>query len=198
MEPGKNPYGNAAKKQGEAKIDPKNFPANKKPGESIPTVKAEVVVPKAKRQNNLKRAIFSADVNDFKSFIVYDWLIPFVKSGLMDMLSRMLFNQPYSGTPGRRVGSSAYWSGTKTRDQGLRDVSHDFIFDTSQEAQEVLEGAKDWCNRTGTITIADFCRIAGLIPDPGDLDYGWYNFSGSRVVSYGDSWVIEMPRARRL
>lgn len=200
MEPGKNPYGTVAKSPEDVKIDHNEFPPNKKPGEEIPKVNATIVVPKAKRTKGLKRAIVEADIQDFKSWVVYDWAIPLLKGALMDALSKILFNQPYSPRGISQRGSNPYWqsSSTSRSRENLRDVSHDFIFDTREEAQDVLDHARDWCNRAGTMTLADFCRIAGLTPEPGDIEYGWYNFGGARVVSYGDSWCIEMPRVRRL
>lgn len=201
MEPGKNPFGTVAKEAETVHIDREAFPPNKKPGETIPKVQAEIVVPKAKRTKGLKRAIVEADIQDFKSWIVYDWAIPLAKAALMDALSKILFNQPYSPRGGASSSrSNPYWSSYRSprTQQDIRDVSHDFIFDTREEAQDVLDHARDWCSRAGTMTLADFCRIAGLTPEPGDVEYGWYNFSGARVCSYGDSWCIEMPRVRRL
>lgn len=200
MEPGANPFGTIAKDASTVRVDREAFPPNKKQGEAIPKVQAEVVVPKARRTKGLKRAIVEADIQDFKSWLVYDLAIPLVKTALMDALSKILFNQPYSPRPQSTRGTNPYWQGAG-RAQGqpnLRDVSHDFIFDTKEEAQDVLDHARDWCNRTGTMTLGDFCRIAGLTPEPGDIDYGWYNFNGARVASYGDSWCIMMPRVRRL
>lgn len=203
MEPGKNPYGTVAKNPEDVTVDRNEFPPNKKPGEEIPKVQAEIVVPKAKRTKGIKRAIIEADIQDFKSWIVYDWAIPLLKGAFMDALSKILFNQPYFPNLSKGASSSRgnpYWSSPRSprTQQNIRDVSHDFIFDTREEAQDVLDHARDWCARTGIMTLADFCRIAGLVPEIGDMDYGWYNFGGARVASYGDSWCIEMPKVRRL
>lgn len=203
---GKNPYGTIAKGAEDVKIDRDKFPPNKKPGEEIPKVQAEIIIPKAHRQakKGLKSAIVAADIQDFKSFVVYDCLVPFAKEAFMDILSRVLFNRPYMGSPrsfgpSTREKSSNYWSvSSRPLTSGVRDVSKDFIFDTREEAQDTLEHANEWCARVGTMTVADFCRIAGLTPEPGDIDYGWYNFSGARVTAWGDSWYIDMPRARRM
>ena len=182
------------------KLDQKDFPPNN--GE-VPKVEAEIVTPKAKRQSGLRNAIISAEITDMKQFLIYDCLIPFAKNAFMNTLSMMLFNRPWEGEKpkgysGSRVYTgSTYWS-APTRNSGLRDVSRDFIFETKQEAQEVLTGLQEWSSRAGVTTVADLCRIAGLTPEPGDNDYGWFRLSGLRIAAYGNNWYIELPRARQL
>lgn len=184
-------------------VDPKEYPPNN--GKEIPKVEAELVTPRAKRQSNLRNAIISAEITDMKHFLVYNCLIPFAKNAFMNTLSMMLFNQPWSNsgkssnrsTGPRTYTGSTYWSGSSTGGQ-LRDISKDFLFETKAEALDVMEGLRNWSERAGVTTIADLCRIAGLTPEPGDADYGWFSLRSMRVQSYGNSFYIELPRARLL
>lgn len=188
------------------KIDPKTYPPNN--NGDIPKVEAEIITPRAKRfkpeQHKILSAIISSEITDMRHFLIYDTLIPFAKDAFMNMLSMMLFNKPWNGYSGKSNGGprtytgSTYWNPPQPGRASARDISKDFTFETKQEAIDVMNSLGEWSNRVAVTTIADFCRIAGLNPDPGDTDYGWYNLRGMRVQSYGNSFYIELPRARLL
>lgn len=200
---GENPYKTIAKDPDAIKIDKSEYPPNK---EDVPKVKAEIVTPKAKRINNIRSALIAADVSNMREWIIYEWLFPAAKNAVMDMLSRLLFNQSWQGSfqksQGRSTmaGGTTYWRPNEHGQGARRDVSKDFLFETRAEADSVRESLIDWASRTDTATIADLCRISGLTPEPGDGDYGWTYTAlrTTRTAAYGNSWYIELPRARML
>ena len=72
------------------------------------------------------------------------------------------------------------------------------MFDTRQEALEVLDEMEDILECDGVITVADLYQLSGLDEDYTDHDWGWTHLRSADVIKTRDGFMIDLPRPKRL
>lgn len=150
----------------------------------------------------------SSDMEDVKSYIVFDVIIPGIKDAIFDTISILLYGDARSGSSKRNsnqtyVSYSGY-SSPKTkpkqsasrsrRDRTVTDIQ-DIIFESRGEAEEVLGNLVDFIVDYGVATVADLYDLVGITGPFTDNKYGWTDLSMATVVRVRDGYLINLPRA---
>lgn len=150
----------------------------------------------------------SSDMEDVKSYIIFDVVIPGIKDAIFDTISIILYGDTRSGSAKRTQGqtyvSYSGYSSPKTkpqrqqtrsrRDRTVTDIQ-DIIFQSRGEAEEVLGNLVDFIVDYGVATVADLYDLVGITGPFTDNKYGWTDLSSATVVRVRDGYLINLPRA---
>ena len=170
------------------------------------------------RKKPLKRkladAFIGADIQDVRSFLVWECLLPAVKYAILDSIL-MLFGE---GPARRRLGqttqtstvnyggysslaSPAYGYGrSPARPQvNSRYACDDLIYERESDAREVLDLLIDRIVDTGAASVADAYDLSGFaVGDFTMNNWGWRDLSMADIRRVRDGWIITFPRTVNL
>lgn len=181
-------------------------------GSGPPDKKLEKVVSggtKTRKKSEVKKfanIFVPEDVENVKSYILIDVIVPGIKNAIADCVSIMLFGE--AGRLGGRnsKGSQAsyqrYYDDRRDdrRDYGRpRAVSgfdyDDIIFDTRGDADLVLDQMESAINQYSLVSVADLYDLAGITCRSYTANkYGWTDLRGAKVVRVRDGYILELPR----
>jgi hypothetical protein len=172
--------------------------------------KGKVKMKKKSEFHKLADTFISEDASKVKSYVVGDVLIPAIKKAISDIVTNGIDMILY-GETGRskrstssRVSYRDYYD--SRRDDRRPDTSslrsrydfNDVIFESREEAKEVLERMDELIDLYGVASIADFYDLAGITGNYTDNKYGWTNLSAADIVRVRDGYMIKLPRVRPL
>lgn len=167
---------------------------------------------KSKKKNNIQRfadVFVSEDIDNVKSYILMDVLVPAVKKAISDIVtngidmmlygetrrkkkSSMSSNEPYWRHYDDRNGRKNYGS-NRTRNYYNYD---DIILDDRGEAEEVLTRMDELIDTYGIVSVADFYDLVGYNNGSyTDNKYGWTDIRNAQVVHVRDGYLIKLPKA---
>ena len=206
----------------------KQYPSNSK----TTKVKQEVEKPKVeavvqgkvtqKKKTGLQRvgeAMLSEDSKTVGQYILYDVLIPALKSMLNEMVTSgmevMLFGERGGGRGSGRsrtsardargrsyVSYSSYSDARSERSLSRRGrAAHEFdeiVFESRAEASNVLEHLVDLIIDYGNASVGDFYDLAGIDSSYTDQKYGWTSLREAFVERTRDGYIIDFPRTREI
>ena len=198
---------------------------NMKKNEKTPEEKN---APKAKLKEKTFRqkvrdAFISEEVHDIKSYIVFDVIIPAVKTTFRNLIVNSLdlslfgkvgggkrdgsrndtyiaYERAYGGKGG---GERMYSPRPQTRDNGSIDVREiDRVwFETEQEANDVIYVCREiYDANAGVLSVAEFLDAAQMKTSPIHHKWGWIDISHASAEPYpdGSGWYVNLPRPRPL
>lgn len=178
-----------------------------------------VVSGTAKRINKsevrkLADVFLPGDVDNVKTYIVSDVLVPSIKNAVSDIVKTgidiLLYGEDRGGSRNKRASKTSYTSYSSYYNDGNRGDYHDryatrknesgysyadILIPTRAEAEEVLSGMGDILDTYGTVSVADLFDLCGITPEFTDNKYGWKNIATARVARVRDGYVIKMPKA---
>lgn len=177
--------------------------------DDIPEKKVEKVVSgsvKSKKKNGLQKitnVFVPEDVDDVKSYIFEDIVVPAVKDIILDAVRAFL------GVNGTSIGRSSTSSKVSYRkyydDRDRRDSTpartrtgydyDDIILETRGEAEDVLERMEELIDMYQLVSVADFYDLVGVSGNYTDNKYGWTNVRNASVVRVRDGYMIKLPKA---
>lgn len=176
--------------------------------EPIPEKKVEKVVSgsvKSKKKSGLQKitnVFIPEDVENVKSYVIEDIIVPAVKDIILDAVRAFLGISNNSG--GKRLNGSKVSYG-KYYDSNQRDARtqrtatgydyDDVILANRGEAEEVLASMDGLIAQYGIVSVADFYDLVGISGNYTDNKYGWTNLRTATVVRVRDGYMIKMPRA---
>ena len=195
-----------------------------------PAAKMEKVVsgsvrPRKKSKLGKFSDVFRAkDVENVKSFIFTDVLIPIVKKAISDFVASStrglgdglsncvdvyLFGEAGARRKGRtdytRASYRTYYDDKRRDDRKEPYVSakprmaydyDDLTFDNRGDAELVLSILEEHIAEYKIASVADLYDLAGVSCSHTSNKFGWTDISGARVVQTRDGgWVLDMPRA---
>jgi hypothetical protein len=177
--------------------------------EPIPEKKVEKIVNgpvKSKKKNGIQRitnVFVPEDVDNVKSYILEDIIVPAVKDILLDTLKAFLGVNGHSGSKNNAAGKVSYrkyYEESNRRDYGAARTRtayeyDDVILDSRGEAEEVLARMDELIATYGIVSVADFYDLVGLTGNYTDNKYGWDNIRSAGVVRTRDGYMIKLPRA---
>jgi hypothetical protein len=150
------------------------------------------------------------DINNVKSYIFSDVLIPSIKKAIYDMVVGALDMSMFGGTgrSGKKSGNASYVSynsisqpqhrdyrsagyGGRVGGQGLDDI----VFNSRGEAEEVLDRLTEAIRVYGQVSILDLYDLIGETSTPQDDKYGWTNLRNAGVQRTRDGYLLKMPKA---
>ena len=148
----------------------------------------------------------SSDMEDIKSYIFYDVIIPGIRDSIFDTVSVILYGDVRSRSS-KKAANTPYYSYSsisspktkpkaqeRRRERTVTDIQ-DIIFETRGEAEEVLGNLVDFIVDYGVATVADLYDLVGITGPFTDNKYGWTDLSMATVVRVRDGYLINLPRA---
>ena len=186
------------KEETEAKIKEKlkEIDLEKVEGEELGVKTKQIKLVKKKDSwfEKATRWFISEDVDDIKSYLIFDLIIPGVKDVTFDLVEMMLFGEK-SGRRKRgssKVSYSGYYdrkdrrTRSKSRDRGREnsDTSTDYkdiVVEGRGDAEDIVDRMQDLIDRNGKASIADLLDLVNLPSNFADVDWGWTN---PRSISY--------------
>lgn len=140
------------------------------------------------------------DVEDVKSYILSDVVVPAIKKTIEETVHTIL-----NGKDTRRTSSSGRASyiryDTMSRNDSRPHIKtgYDYgevIVDTRDEAKAVLDRMDELIATYQTASVADLYDLAGLQCNHTDNKYGWTDVRDAQIVPMRDGgFLIKMPRA---
>ena len=168
---------------------------------------------KTRKKSELKKftdVFIAEDVENVKTYVLVDVLIPAVKKAISDIVTNGIDMILYGSNGGFKKDSISskisyrnYYDKKNNRDP--RDsMTHrtrtgynydDVVFDNRGEAEEVLSRMDELIATYNVVSVGDMYDLCGITPQYTDNKYGWTNIQNASVVRIRDGYVIKMPRA---
>lgn len=143
------------------------------------------------------------DVEDVKSYIVMDVVVPTIKNTIADVVNMFLFGDTSKRNKNRNTVSYSSYSSSRSGNNNRRVVSNrynfdDYYFDSRGEAEEVLDRMDELIDSYGAVTVGDFYDMIGITGKYTDNNYGWTNISRASVQRTRDGYSIDLPRVKAI
>jgi len=165
---------------------------------------------KSKKKSEFQKFmdIFIEDIDNVKSYILLDVLIPAIKKAISDIVTNGIDMLLYGGTgrtksnsPASKVSYRSYYDGGNVR----RDYStvrtkigysyDDIILDSRGEAEEVLSKMDELISTYGVVSVADLYDLVGITGNYTDNKYGWTDIRSASVIRVRDGYMLKLPKA---
>lgn len=153
-----------------------------------------------------KLGIIPDDIEDVKSYIIHEQLIPSFKVLLSDVIQTLIFGESgYRGRGGpRRNGDIAYnrafdnknYSNSYQRPSGSAFAYDDLSFESKFDAERVLSALQSDMERYGLVRLADLYEYAGTTCPYTYMRFGWDipdDVMRARVQRERIGYVITLP-----
>lgn len=150
----------------------------------------------------------SEDINNVKSYILMDVLVPAIKKAVADIVTNGIEMILYGSTSKGRNNSSgskvSYRNYYDNRDDRRESKTRsgldydDFVFDSRGEAEAVLSQMGDIIERFKYVTVADLYDMVDKVPPFTANKYGWTSIRNADVVRDRDGYRLKLPRAMQI
>ncbi len=188
--------------------------SKEKTNDPIPEKKVEKVISstaKTKKKNELRKltdVFVSEDVENVKSYILLDVLVPAVKKAISDIVTNgidmILYgesNRNASKSTASKISYRNYYD--RANNQRDRSVNRtkpgynydDILLDNRGEAEDVLARMDELVETYGMVSVADFYDLVGVTGNYTDNKYGWTDIRNASVVRTRDGYMIKLPKA---
>jgi hypothetical protein len=181
---------------------------------AVPKKKVEKVISgtaKSKKKSEIQKftdVFISEDVNNVKSYILLEVLVPAIKKAISDIVTNGIDMILYGETGKTKSNSTAskisyrsYYDGGNVR----RDYSttrtktgynyDDIILDNRGEAEEVLSRMDELISTYGLVSVADLYDLVGVTGNYTDNKYGWTDIRSASVIRVRDGYMLKLPKA---
>lgn len=178
----------------------------------LPEKKVEKIVSgsvKTKKKsgiNKLAGIFVPEDVDNVKSYIFEDIVVPAVKDIILDAVKAVLGVKSPSG---KRSSASkvSYANIMKTQHRATEEIHNsqssiggcdfdDIYFDTRTEAENVLAAMDEIVASYRIVSVADYFDLVGIDGPWTGNNYGWTdNIRNARIINTRDGYTIKFPRA---
>ena len=165
--------------------------------------------------SKLSDIFIAEDINNVKSYIMYDVIIPAAKDLIINIATETVHTL-FGG--GRRSGSngsllglargSSYVAYNKYSDRRDPRSSYDdsrnrarfdyddIIYETRAQAMDALDIMEDAIDRYGFVTVADMYDIVDQSAPYTGNRYGWYGLRDAEITRLrGGGYIIRLPKA---
>ena len=186
------------------KIDYEKYPSNSfadKGKKERPKMKqvADVKLTKKTFGKRLISLLIPEDISDIKRYIIEDVIIPEIKEIIMSSVETAL-----TGSSRRKSGNKTDYTKkyvtpqTKATQQNTdsRTVfrSDDYVFQTRDEAEDVLANLVDAINEFESVSVSDFLDSIGKVSVYTDENYGWESLGSAKIKRVRDGYILDLPR----
>lgn len=152
----------------------------------------------------------SEDVNNVKSYILMDVIVPAVKKAISDIVTTgidMILYGESGRTKKNNTVSNVSWRkyydqssdrvATSTSNNKYGGVNYDdIVLTTRGDAEAVLDAMNDIINQYGTVSVADLYDLTNVPNDNFSMNrYGWINISGATTERVRDGYILKLPKA---
>lgn len=173
--------------------------------------KGKVGVKKKSIGERMADVFISDDAGSVGDYILWDVVIPGIKDAIGDILHGSIDRIFGDGRTIRRTrygvnGSRYHYAGLYDGSRRKRDQREErerlhtsgyksLVFDSRNDAEEVLDAMTDILDHYDAVSIADLNELAGITGEFTDNKYGWTNLSRSGVKRDHGGYVLDLPRA---
>jgi hypothetical protein len=165
---------------------------------------------KSKKKSEIRKftdIFISEGINNVKSYILLDVLIPAIKKAISDIVTNGIDMILYGETGKTKSNSIISSHFPKPRDgrNGRRDYSavrtktgynyDDIILDNRGEAEDVLSRMDELISTYGLVSVADLYDLVGVTGNYTDNKYGWTDIRSASVIRVRDGYMLKLPKA---
>lgn len=182
-----------------------------KPMPERPKVEPVTVATRAKKKGKLSQIFLAEDVDNVKSYIILDVLIPAIRKAIYDVItegaSAFLGGQvatPKKGTTASKISYRQYYEREDRREvrpATSQRYSYDEVeVNTRGEAEDILASMSDLIARYGCVSVLDLYDLANITSDNyTDENYGWMNMRNADVSRMSNGkFRLKLPKAMPL
>ena len=157
------------------------------PEKRVEKVISGTVKPKKKSEMQKFADVFiSEDVNNVKSYIVMDVLVPAIKKAISDIVTNGIDMILY-GEAGKKD-----YTAPKSRTSYEYD---ELLFETRGDAESVLDAMNEIIAQYEVVSVADLYDLANVSNDNYAANkYGWTDIAGCRAVRVRDGYILKLPK----
>lgn len=162
---------------------------------------------KEKKKSGLRRILgvfMPEDVEDVKSYIFLDIIVPTIKNVLSDSFNAYLYGR--NAKPKPRISSESasyrsYYTSNKSSlsyDNSTRNGFEydDIVLESRGDAEDVLVKMKDTIEIYGSVSIGDLYEMVGLSTvNYNNHNYGWKSLKTAEVLHVRDGYLLKLPKA---
>lgn len=178
--------------------------------DDIPEKKVEKIISgsvKSKKKTGLQKitnVFVPEDVDDVKSYIFEDIVVPAVKDIILDAVRAFLgVNGSSRGkaSTASKVSYRKYYEDRDRRDYGNTPKTRtgydydDIILESRGEAEDVLARMDELIATYQLVSVADFYDLVGVSGNYTDNKYGWTDIRNASVIRVRDGYMIKLPKA---
>ena len=171
-----------------------------------PVVKGKVT----KKKNNVRKltdTFVSEDIQNVKSYVLMDVLVPAIKKAISDIVTNgidmILYGESGRSTRKTNASTVSYrnyydnrrddrYSSSRTRTGYSYD---DVVLETRSEAEDVLARMDELIDTYGVVSVADMYDLVGISCNYTDNKYGWTNLRNAEPVRVRDGYMLKLPKA---
>lgn len=200
----------------EQRFPPNDYTSIKPRAQDIPSgdKKKDEIKPVARGKTKKKtfgeriaENFLATDREEIKEHLLFDWLIPGIKNAVEDIIHMLLYGEATDPRIRRKRGESrvervpynSIYDGKRRRDDEYiprkRNRSPELIFDTRQDAEEVLSTLFEYVDDYGVATMKDLYSLADMPTDHTMYKWGWYDLREATVVKVREGFLLKMPKA---
>jgi len=181
-----------------------------KPVPERPKVEPVVAATRAKKKGKLSQIFLAEDVENVKSYIIMDVLIPAIRKAIYDVITEGASaflgtsSTPKKGTTASKISYREYYQQSeKPRDprSNVQRYSYDDVEVNSRgEAEDVLASMSDLIRRYGCVSVLDLYDLANITStNYTDENYGWMDIRNSDVIRMSNGkFRLKLPKAMPL
>ena len=184
--------------------------------EKLPVKKTDKIISgtaKQRKKSEIRKftdVFISEDVENVKTYILVDVLVPAVKKAISDIVTNgidmLLYGESKKDSGSTAASKVSYRSYYDKRNESSRERYSsrsvrsgydydDVILDSRGEAESVLSRMDELVSVYGMVSVADLYDLVGITGNYTDNKYGWTDIRNASVVRIRDGYVIKMPRA---
>ena len=180
---------------------------------ATPVVKGTVTSKETSMVKRTARNVLAEDMNNVKSYIILDVLIPTIKDAIVNIVSNGINMLVYGDSVPVKNGTRYNYNGITNRKNNSitpkamaaeRRVSHDFRdieYETRGDALEVLSRMNEYIEDYGSCTVEDFYQFSkqSKYAKFTDRNWGWTQLGNIDIIRLrGGRFSLNLPRAERL
>lgn len=184
--------------------------ARERKNEPIAEKKVEKIISgsaKSKKKSGLQKitnVFVPEDVDDVKSYIFEDIVVPAVKDIILDAVRAFLGvngNPRGKSSSASKISYRKYYDDRERRDRESTNRTRtgyeydDVILDNRGEAEDVLSRMDELIDTYGVVSVADFYDLVGITGNYTDNKYGWSDIRNASVVRVREGYMIKLPKA---
>lgn len=144
---------------------------------------------------------------ELETKIIDEWLFPGIANAIEDFVHFILFQG--HGRPRyrrdrdegrlRRVDYSGSYDDSR-RDSYLsrRTRQPELVFDTRDEADEVLQTLYEYLDDYHRVTVKDLYSLADMPTDFAMNSWGWYDLSDATILKCSEGFLLQMPKIQEI
>lgn len=170
-------------------------------------------VAKTRKKSEVRKftdVFLAGDVENVKSYILSDVIIPTLKKSISDIVANgidiLLYGESSrhsssARTMSDRVSYQKYYRDEPRRGGSVRRPKsgynyEDVVVNTRGEAEAIINRMDEIIDQYGTVSVADMYDVSGITAEHTDYKYGWTDIRSASAERLRDGgYVIKMPRA---